>query len=210
MNKVDMTGIRSSIVSIYTMLRNQQEKVTAYHQEYEETKLSKDLSDDGKKKKIADLTAKLKEATARNFRNFESTLDNILAAGQANAAIFDINSTKLQTTIQLINAVGKRMDQDTQDNIIRSFIGEQQSLKMLKSLFQANGLNTNDIDKHIFSIENYVEGIRGESYFIISYPDVSKGNAKQLTDVLSDLADICGIELTAEETFIGAGGYYGM
>lgn len=211
MAKVDMTGIKSSIIAIYSMLRKQQDKVSAYHEESEAIKLSKDFSEEGKKKKISDLTAKLKEATAKNFRNLDSNIENILTAGKANEAVFNIENTKLQGAIQLINSLGRSMDLQTIEDVIRPFIGEQKALKTLKTLFVANKIGTDEIDKYIFSIENYVEALQGKIYFIVTYPDVSRGNANQVTDVLSDLADACGIELSRDETNIGAdGNYYGM
>jgi type III secretory pathway component EscV len=211
MAKVDMTGIRSSIIAIFSMLRKQQDKVTAYHEEYEAIKFNKDFSEEGKKKKISDLTAKLKEATAKNFRNLEAKIDTILADGKANEAVFNIENTKLQGAIQLINSLGRSMDLQTIEDVIRPFIGEQKALKTIKTLFEANKIGTDEIEKYIFSIENYVEAIQGKIYFIVTYPDLSKGNAKSITDALSDLADACGIELSEDETLISAdGNYYGM
>lgn len=203
MTEINTTGIKSNIVTIFNVLRNQQAEVTKYRKEYSQWISNDQYNSDYISKKVEEITKKLEAYAMQNLKDIEKFLNEILSDCQANAKVFTIDDPKLQASIQLINTVGKDMDYDTVDNIVHTFIGDQQALTMIKAMFKAKEIDVKEVNKYIFNPEYRINDMKELIYPLTHQVKDSMIFLVKFTRSLNDFAMINGIELTEQEINIG-------
>lgn len=199
---IDMTGIKKSMVEILKVIRSQMAEVTRYRSKVAET-MQSPYNSDYKSEKINELENGLKAFAQNNLKDMEKHLDVIVADCQANSKVFTIDDPKLQATIQLINTVGKGIDYDTRANIVNSFIGDQQALIMIKTLYKAKEIDEKEVNKYIFDAEGIVKDLKDLAWSIENATGKSMHFIVQFVKKLQGLAELNGISLSADEWSVG-------
>lgn len=203
MSNIDMTAVKSPIVAIFKVLKNELIEVSKYRKDYARWTSSEEYNSDYIAKKISELTSNIRAYALNNLKDLEKLLNDVLKAGQENEKVFNMDDPKLQASIQLINTVGKAMDYQTRDNIVRSFIGDQQALIMIRSLFEAKDIDRDLVRKYIFSFEDKVDQMK-ELIIPLTYEaEKSMYNITKLAGMLKGLAALCGFELSETEADLG-------
>ena len=203
MKTIDTTGIKSNLITIFNVLRNQQTEVSRFRKEYSQWITNDQYNSDYVSKKVDEITKNLEAYAMQNLKDLEKYLDDILIDCQANAKVFTIDDPKLQASIQLINTVGKDMNYDTADNIVHTFIGDQQALTMIKAMFKAKEIDTKEVEKYIFNAEYRINDMKELLYPLTHQVKDSMIFLVKLTRSLKDFAALNGIELTEQESNIG-------
>lgn len=203
MSKIEMSGIKSSIISIHKVLKTQLEAVVRYKKNVSELTASDQYNSDYISRRIHELTQDLEAYAQKDMNSLETFLDKILRDSEDNASVFSMDDPKLQAAIQLINTVGGGIDYETSENMVKTFIGNQQSLIMLRSLFQAKEIDTKEVKKYIFLPEDKINDMRALVWAITSDVGSSMINIVKLSQKLKEYATLNGIELSEADTNIG-------
>lgn len=203
MSKIETSEIRGTLVDIFKSLKESQQQISLYKKEMKKIDADTTISTNYAGDKRAKLDNEILAFTKNKMGSVNSSLDQLEKAVSANETVFDIENVQLQTSIQLINTAGGNLSTETTENIVKCFLGDQQALKIVKSLYEAKGLDTAEVDKCIFDISDKVNDLKGMTFSLAPNSITDVSNIVRFAKEIKKLADLLGIQLSESEIDLG-------
>ena len=131
-----------------------------------------------------------------HYAEIKRRLEDIRSAAGEMENLLDIGED-LQNALSVVKALGKDATNETLWKLVEQFKGQRQALIILKSSYEAAGVNAEHYFKGmIFSASNVLDDLDEQAYRIASQPGDNMVVAVSFGDQLEKFAESLGVQLT--------------
>lgn len=188
------SGVEKAVNTFIAAIRD-------YNTKREEIKANGSYTAEAKENSLNALETEFKKQCETYNGTVKEKLDALLEAQKA-AMRFDINDNTFLDRVNFINALEGKISEEIRADIVNQFIGNNQALIMLKSVFERYGLNAIDIDEHIIdvnAIEDKIKQLENLSWFMARDCNSAITQVYTASQHLTELANLLHIENTDTE-----------
>lgn len=130
-------------------------------------------------------------------------IHNIAVAMENEFAI----TPELTAAITLVSSAGEKLPWETRRNLVNTFAGQKQALMALRSIFEANGVETREVEALIFDAETRCSDLYSAAQRLVTQPGDNLGAVYRFAKALEKFAQLEGVELTGPFTGESEGEY---
>jgi len=199
--------LKSDIQRIFSILGKQASNIKAYHDEIAKiTPLP--FIEQEKEKMRNKAEASLYQASRAVYEDIQKQLDSIRSTAISMETEFQI-TPDLQAAIALVSAAGDKLDYETRNNLVKSFVGRKQALIALQSMFVAQGIENQEIKRFVFNAEAACDELDKNASWIAVQPGKNMVQIMEFSKLLENFAELEGAELSVKiSDFVDTDAYY--
>ena len=133
-----------------------------------------------------DLAGKYQEAYLGQKEKVANKIEQLRESAIAKSKQFDLDDVRIEKALNIINSCGGNLDRDSRLNIINSFKGNANGLKIVLSAFKKCGIKTSDVEEAIPNPAISFANLKPITQRALA----SNGSLSALVDRLSEIAEL--------------------